>query len=80
MPKRTKRWGGGPAMLVLTNQDTGDAYETMDVGHLTEDDYRRLTEIAGRIGLRLQLIDDPLKLSDDLDVEHIINTYRPDAE
>jgi len=67
-------------MLVLTNPETGDAYETMDVGHLTEDDYRRLTEIAGRIGLRLQLIDDPLKLSDDLDVEHIINTYRPDAE
>lgn len=73
---RTKRWSGGPAMLVLTNPKNGDVYESMDVGHLTPDDFDRLSEDARMVGLRLQLIDDPLKMPDDRGVRYIINTYR----
>lgn len=73
---RTKRWGGGPATLVLVDRSDGTPLFVLDVQQLDEASFDRIKARAARIGIHVQLVDFPVAtIADERGVEDVLRGY-----
>jgi len=73
---RTKRWGGGPATIVLVDRSDGTPLFVLDVMKLQPEDYKRLKTKADRIGIDIRLVDFPVaQVADERGVEDVLRVY-----
>jgi len=73
---RTKRWGGGPATLVLIDRSHGSTLMVIHVGNLQPNDLKRLKAQADSIDIDLQLVDFPVaEVLDERSVAEILRGF-----
>ncbi len=73
---RTKRWGGGPATLVLVDRSDGTVLFVLDVEQLDDPSFARLKARADHIGIDVQVVDFPVaQVADERGVEDLLRGY-----
>lgn len=78
---RTKRWGGGPATLVLVDRSDGTPLFVLDVQQLDDQSFERIRARAARIGIDVRLVDFPVaQVADERGIEDILRGYESGAQ
>jgi len=73
---RTKRWGGGPATLVLIDRTDEAVLFVIEVEMLKPEDLDRLRRRADAIGIDVRLVDFPVAhVADERGVEDVLRGY-----
>lgn len=73
---RTKRWGGGPATIVLVDRSDGTPLFVLDVQQLDVPSFERIKARAARIGISVQLVDFPVAhVPDEKGIEEVLRGY-----